>query len=486
MNVQVEVISKEIIKPSSPTPNPLRHYKLSFLDQLTPSSYTSLVFFYEFDGETQPAINEVSKHLKKSLAKVLTLFYPLAGRVKIDDHFVDCNDEGIAYLEAQVTNCRLCDFLNNPLPDELNKFIPFAQDEHIANEIALGVQLNMFEGGFAIGLCTSHKLADFLCMLMFTKTWAAIARDEVEIQRPQFVSATLFPPKGITGYNWGAGIAAKKVTKRFVFDASTIEDLRAKYTGLQNNEKQPSPVEALSAFMWRRFVGATKDDHADENKLHSLIHSVDLRPLIDPPLSPYSFGNIYGNSLTAPFLSSGDDDDGDQESSYGMVRRVREAISKIDKDFVKRLQHGDEQLSLIGRLAPSASKGEVVTSYHSSLCQFPLYDNDFGWGRPIWVSLPPLPVKDIIVFLDTKEPGGVEAYVSLAKEVMTKFESDTFLRRRVGTGRVGSASSCLIHQPVRFNQVVTFHTRNRASVIKKPTRTKLMKLGSGSICSVCF
>ncbi|XP_021803053.1 vinorine synthase-like [Prunus avium] len=163
--------------------------------------------------------------------------------------------------------------------------------------------------------------------------------------------------------------------------------------------------------MWRRFVGATKDDHNDKNKLHSLIHSVDLRPLIDPPLSPYSFGNIYGNSLTAPFLSNGDDDDGDQESSYGMVRRVREAISKIDKDFVKRLQHGDEQLSLIGRLAQSASKGEVVTSYHSSLCQFPLYDNDFGWGRPTWVSLPPLPVKDIIVFLDTKEPGGVEAYV---------------------------------------------------------------------------
>ncbi|PQQ14803.1 vinorine synthase-like [Prunus yedoensis var. nudiflora] len=330
MNVQVEVISKEIIKPSSPTPNPLRHYKLPFLDQLTPPSYTSLVFFYEFNGETQPAINEVSKHLKKSLAK------------------------GIAYLEAQVTNCRLCDFLNNPLPDELNKFIPFAQDGHIANEIALGVQLNMFEGGFAIGLCTSHKLADLLCMLMFTKTWAAIARDEVEIQRPQFVSATLFPPKGITCYNWGAGITTKKVTKRFVFDASTIEDLREKYTGLQNNEKQPSPVEALSAFMWRRFVGATKDDHDDKNKLHSLIHSVDLRPLIDPPLSPYSFGNIYGNSLTAPFLSSGDDDDGDQESSYGMVRRVQEAISKIDKDFVKRLQHGDEQLSLIGR--PACSK----------------------------------------------------------------------------------------------------------------------------------
>ncbi|KAH0986357.1 hypothetical protein GBA52_013534 [Prunus armeniaca] len=461
MNVQVEVISKEIIKPSSPTPNHLRHYKLSFLDQISPPLYTSVVLFYEFKRETQPAITETSKHLKKSLAEVLTLFYPLAGRVKIHDHFVECNDEGIPYLEAQVTNYRLHDVLNNLVPDELNKFIPFSLDEHIANEFALGVQLNMFDcGGFAIGLCISHKLADGLSMLMFTKTWAAIARgetDEAKIGRPQFVSATLFPPKEITGYDSRAGITKNKVTKRFVFDASTIGDLRAKYTDLQKNEKHPSRVETLLAFMWRRIVGATKADHDDDNKMHRVIYTVNLRPRIEPPLPQYSFGNICRISLTAPLLgksSSGDDED--QESCYGMVRRVREALSKVDKDL-KTLEHGGEHLRVMDRLAQSSSTGEVVTSSYTSLCQFPVYDIDFGWGRPTWVGLPPLPINDIILFLDTKEAGGIEAYVTLSEEVMTKFESDPFLQGRVSMGGFGSAAdSSLLRQPALLNHVTKF------------------------------
>ncbi|CAL9016669.1 unnamed protein product, partial [Prunus brigantina] len=39
-------------------------------------------------------------------------------------------------------------------------------------------------------------------------------------------------------------------------------------------------------------------------------------------------------------------------------------------------------------------------------------DIDFGWGRPTWVGLPPLPINDLILFLDTKEAGGIEAYVT--------------------------------------------------------------------------
>nr|XP_011457541.1 PREDICTED: vinorine synthase-like [Fragaria vesca subsp. vesca] len=169
MKVYIEVVSKEIIKPSSPTPDHLRHYQFSFLDQLSPPVYNSLVLFYEFNGETQPRIPEISNHLKTSLSEVLTLFYPLAGRVK-DNKFIDCNDEGIPYLEAQVKNCKLADILKNPIPEELNKFVPFELDD-TANEYALGIQLNIFEcGGFAIGQCVSHKLADGSSYFMFSKT----------------------------------------------------------------------------------------------------------------------------------------------------------------------------------------------------------------------------------------------------------------------------------------------------------------------------
>ncbi|KAI5352103.1 hypothetical protein L3X38_004994 [Prunus dulcis] len=433
MKVEVEVISKKIIKPSSPTPDHLRYLQLSFLDQLAPPVYNPFVLFYEFNGETQPKITEISSHLKKSLADVLTLFYPLAGRVFKQNHFVDCNDEGVPYVEAQV-KCSLSDFLNNPIPDELKKFIPLELDD-IANELALGVQLNIFEcGGFAIGQCISHKIADGLSHFMFSKTWAATALgDQPRIELPEFVSAALFPPKEFNiGYDAGIGITKNRVTKRFVFDASKIESLKTKYKGKDSsgfnsrvlsleNKKGPSRVEALSAFIWSRFVATTKDDAGHDEKHYIVLHSVNLRPRFDPPLPQHCFGNFYRGAMTAPFLlSSG------EECNYGaVIMKVRDEINKINNDYIKRLQQGNEHLSVLQESSDNVIRGEVDTFSFSSFCRFPVYDNDFGWGRPVWVSSPPLTFKNLVVFMDTKEADGIEAYISLEEEVMAKFECDT-------------------------------------------------------------
>ncbi|KAE8123967.1 hypothetical protein FH972_018880 [Carpinus fangiana] len=46
--MKVEIISKEIIKPSSPTlPHDLRNLKGSFLDQLAPTTYIPIILFYQ-------------------------------------------------------------------------------------------------------------------------------------------------------------------------------------------------------------------------------------------------------------------------------------------------------------------------------------------------------------------------------------------------------------------------------------------------------
>ncbi|KAM2985601.1 hypothetical protein FF2_005979 [Malus domestica] len=111
----------------------------------------------------------------------------------------------------------------------------------------------MFQcGGFAIGQCASHKLADGLSNFVFTNTWAATARrDQADIDPPQFVSAALFPPP--KEFNLGS-------------------------------------------------VGSmplTKDK------------TVNLRPRFDPPLPQNSFGNIFHIALTSPLqiLSNSSDDE---------------------------------------------------------------------------------------------------------------------------------------------------------------------------------
>ncbi|KAK9927829.1 hypothetical protein M0R45_024995 [Rubus argutus] len=443
MALEVEVISQEIIKPSSPTPDHLRHYQFSFLDQtVAPQIYVFLIIFFEFNGKTQPNITEISNHLKKSLAEVLTLFYPLAGRAH-DNLYIDCNDQGIPFLEAHVNNCKLSDVLRNPIPDELTKLVPFELDDG-DNNIPFGVQLNAFEcGGFAIGQCLSHKIADGLSALMFSRAWAATARralgdHQVEIQHPEFVSATLFPPKLFA--QTSVGLAKNKsVTKRFVFDASSIEHLRAKYVDLD----RPTRIETLSAFIWSRLVAVTKEEaNHDHQKLHNVRHVVNLRRRFDPPLPPHYFGNLITVADSTPsLLNTG-------EECYGLAKQVRGAINKIDKGYIKKLQEGADD---------HMSSDSSVTSAFTSLCNFPLYDdNDFGWGRPSWVSLgmPGLDFNNVVIFVDTRDADGIEAYITSAEEVLTKLESDTEFLQRVRPSWVSSGLN-LTHQPTTIGNINT-------------------------------
>ncbi|PON64743.1 Transferase [Parasponia andersonii] len=218
-----------MIQPSSPTPHHLLSCQLSFLDQIAPQVYNPFVMFYKPEKDSEFGVFEISNKLKKSMSHVLTLFYPLTGRLKEKNTtFVESNNEGIPYLEARV-NCQLSHFLQNPSPNELNKLIPFESDKLF--DVPIGVQLNIFKCvGIAIRSCISHKVADGLASFMFLKNWAAIARgDHMEV-RPEFQATTLFPPKSISVFD-RVGTTNKDtvMSKRFVLNAAMIKDLKGKY-----------------------------------------------------------------------------------------------------------------------------------------------------------------------------------------------------------------------------------------------------------------
>jgi shikimate O-hydroxycinnamoyltransferase len=92
--MNLEIISKEIIRPSSPTPHNLRNHKLSFLDQLALTTFTPIILFYHAKKGHDVDRIQKSSELKKSLEQNLNRFYPLAGRVK-EDNSIECNDEGV-------------------------------------------------------------------------------------------------------------------------------------------------------------------------------------------------------------------------------------------------------------------------------------------------------------------------------------------------------------------------------------------------------
>lgn len=198
--------------------------------------------------------------------------------------------------------------LDSPVPYEITKLLPFGMDEIV--DTPLGVQLNVFEcGGIAIGACMSHKIADAMSYFMFIQTWAAIARGEArdynEINT-HFVSSTLVPPRDIPWYDPNKTITKPNTVSRiFVFDASVIDGLKAKYAEKMALQKPPSRVEALTTFIWTRFISSTQVAVAasdQRSRFYVVAHTVNLRSRMDLPLPALAFGNYYRAVKAFPSL----------------------------------------------------------------------------------------------------------------------------------------------------------------------------------------
>ncbi|KAJ6774278.1 F21J9.9 [Salix purpurea] len=102
MNVQI--LSKKLITPSSPTPSHFRNYKVSWLSMFqSPLLYLPNIFYYP--SSTGGDNIERSRRLQKSLPESLTLLYPFAGRYIDINLILDCNDKGVENVETQVSGC---------------------------------------------------------------------------------------------------------------------------------------------------------------------------------------------------------------------------------------------------------------------------------------------------------------------------------------------------------------------------------------------
>lgn len=413
MEIETKIISRETIKPSSPTPKSLQKHQLSFLDELAPPFFMPLVYFYSSNSKIPNY--QKSNHLKKSLSQALSIFYPLAGRL-VGNLYVDCNDGGAPFSEAEA-DCDLSHVTTNPDPKQMNKFLPYKLNE--PQDFCMAVQATYFHcGGLAVGLIISHKIADALSFFSFANAWSAVARngDGSGVQLPKFDGATYFPPRDIGGFKPSTGIMREEVaTKIFTFPAKKIALLRERYSG----GGVPTRVEALSAFIWTRFIAAT-GMKGDANKIYTVQHAVNLRTRIDPPLPEYHFGNISRLSIAKLAVGDGGLIDGGVE----LLQKVREAIKAVNGSYVAQLKDGEKHLNLMRERMAQSNKGELVSFSFTSLCRFPLHEADFGWGKPVWVGSAGFAYKNLVTFMDTTNGDGIEAWVNLSKEDMDKFEAD--------------------------------------------------------------
>ncbi|KAJ8899726.1 hypothetical protein K2173_019425 [Erythroxylum novogranatense] len=423
MKSEVQIISQTMVKPSSPTPNQLRHLQLSSLDQIMVRIYSPWLVFYP----NSPSISNAERceRLRKSLSETLTLFYPLAGRLG-EHSYVDCNDKGVPFVEAEAEGTIL-DILQNPICNNLNKFIPFKIEED--SDLCSFVQVTYFEcGGMVIGVGLSHKIADGSSAVTFLNSWAAIARGERNnVLVPKFEAAKYFPPIDISDFDPCFEVVkdnTKIVSKRFVFDATSIKKLRGKYTenccnATGNMIKHLTRVEVLTAFICSRFMAATQIKADNSDTFYMVKHALDFRRRMDPPLSAQHIGNLIFEPVVAETQIDTED-----KYCYGVINQMRRAVMSVDTEHVKKFQEGDEHLKLMKDRAERQRYKKAVSLNFTSWCWFPAYETDFGWGKPEWIGTACWPYQNMFIFYDTKEEGGIEINVILEKEDMAKFEKD--------------------------------------------------------------
>ncbi|KAM0051832.1 putative vinorine synthase [Helianthus debilis subsp. tardiflorus] len=423
--VDLEIISRESIKPSSPTPHHLRTFNLSIIDQFFYDVYTPLILFLPNtdNASVTDVVTKRSKHLKETLSRILTRFYPFAGKVK-DSLQIECNDEGIYYTEARV-NQTLQDFLSHPddqrvrglLPDK-----PCTEESSIGNYI-IGIQVNIFKcGGIAISTNLSHKLIDGHTYYMFMRAWAAAARGSPETVSPSFIASKIFPNNPCLEYTLPTKLLSTKmpITKRFVFNPEALALLKA-----QPAAHPPTRMEATVSVIWKAAAqAATKVRPFGPQTPHALLSLVNLRNRASPPLPKESIGNLI-DAAAAICLPSGHLD------LPTLMVELRESIAKINPSYIENMKGEtghetfNEILRRVNQLADVTSKGDCL--FVTSQLNSGVYELDFGWGKPIWYYLMNSRIASRVAVSETRKGGGVEAIVSLSPDEMEIFERDSEL-----------------------------------------------------------
>ncbi|XP_010529016.1 PREDICTED: BAHD acyltransferase At5g47980-like [Tarenaya hassleriana] len=420
--MKLKAIAKELIKPSSPTPNNLQTIQLSVVDHLCLPFYVAAVFFYHVEDGSMTE-DTISQKLKNSLSETLTRFYPLAGQ--IEGVSIHCNDKGAVFTEARADST-LSDFLRSLDLASLEHFLPaIGSGESPASWPLLHVQVSFFRsGGMAITVCVSHKICDVASLVTFVRAWAAATKGHADEVNPRFAESSIYPPADSLHCPSVDGLFKDRGTcsmKRFVFDPSKIAELKRKATS--DDVPDPSRVEAIATLIWRCATKATRSNSTTK-KASSMNQAMDLRLRIP------STENAIGNLQTSFFLKEGPESEMEIGEVVTKFRNAKEEMEEMIRENL--LAHGTTPTlgeKLINTTANTFLELRLEMDIYpvTSWCRKPFYEADFGWGRPAWVAPGSHTLyknSAHVILMDTKEGEGVEAWVCLPEQDMSKFEHD--------------------------------------------------------------
>lgn len=104
LRMQITSLETSLVYPETPTEHTILPCSISDNLASISISYVRTMYIYR---EAFPGVNkDVPAKLRAALAKLLVVFYPMAGRVRPAEgklgYEIDCNDKGVVWVDAQV------------------------------------------------------------------------------------------------------------------------------------------------------------------------------------------------------------------------------------------------------------------------------------------------------------------------------------------------------------------------------------------------
>jgi hypothetical protein len=213
-------------------------------------------------------------------------------------------------------------------------------------------------------------------------------------------------------------IQGESVMKRFVFEAPKITALKAK--AISASVPDPTRVESVTALIWKCAMSASRSNLGVPRK-SVLSLGVNIRKRLVPTL-PDNYGGNYVGSISARM------EDHDDLELQGIVSRIRKDLTEFGENYAKITQGDDTSLAIckaVEEFGKMAMSKDIDYYNCTSWCRFELYDADFGWGKPTWLSTVfTIELKNIMCLIDTRDGDGIEACICLSPEDMALFESN--------------------------------------------------------------
>ncbi|KAI3783455.1 hypothetical protein L1987_42538 [Smallanthus sonchifolius] len=375
----IQIISKSTVFPATKSTMPDLKLSVSDLPML------SCHYIQKGNLFSRPpiSISELLFHLKRGLSRVLTNFPPLAGRLITDSDgyvYITCNDSGVEFVHANAGHLSIHDVTSpTHVPDSVKAFFDrtVSYDGHF--KPILAVQVTELKDGVFVGFSVNHAVVDGTSLWNFINSFAEQMNDE-------------------------------KVT-------ALIGSLLRNAVVLKT---EPEPVPEISSFqslcalLWRAVTRARK---FPTSKTTTFRMAVNCRHRLKPEFETFYFGNAIQSIPT--YATAGD----------VLSRDLKWCAEQLNKNVCS---HDDEMVCRFVKKWESDPRCFPLGNFDGAMLTmgsspwFPMFDNDFGWGKPVAVRSGRANKFDgkISAFPGREGGGSVDLEVVLSPETMAGIESD--------------------------------------------------------------